>query len=119
MDKDDHEERFLVTNMEDIFNCDFPLNHSFKFGVDNQENMLTFENQEHILTVLKEDWKRRQKLCTITLICYIVHMLYLLRLMSMRVDRSISQKMVGREQIRATLMQQLSETHRCRDILHM
>ncbi|XP_016182102.1 putative nuclease HARBI1 isoform X1 [Arachis ipaensis] len=119
MDKADHEESFLVPNMEDIFNCEFPLNLSFKFGVDNQENLLTLENQEHILTVLREDWKRRQKLCTITLICYIVHMLYLLRFMSTRVDKSISHKLVGREQIRATLMQQLRETHRCRDILRM
>ncbi|XP_015956311.1 uncharacterized protein LOC107480660 [Arachis duranensis] len=81
--------------------------------------MLTLENQQHILTVLREDWKRRQKLCTITLICYIVHMLYLLRFMSTRVDKSISHTLVGREQIRATLMQQLRETHRCRDILRM
>ncbi|XLR01767.1 hypothetical protein S83_067965 [Arachis hypogaea] len=105
MDKADHEESFLVPNMKDIFNCDFPLNLSFKFGVDNQENMLTLENQEHILTILRKDWKRRQKLCTIILIYYIVHMLYLLRFMSTRVDKSISHTLVGREQIRATLMQ--------------
>ncbi|KAL4390943.1 hypothetical protein AHAS_Ahas03G0195600 [Arachis hypogaea] len=75
MDKTDHEESFLVANMEDIFNCDFPLNLSFKFGVDNQENMLTLENQEHILTVLREDWKRRHKLCTITLISTLMQQL--------------------------------------------
>ncbi|XLS60422.1 hypothetical protein HN51_014650 [Arachis hypogaea] len=46
-------------------------------------------------------------------------MLYLLRFMSVRVDKFISLKLVGREQIRATLMQQLREMHRCRDILRM
>ncbi|XP_057760838.1 uncharacterized protein LOC130981251 [Arachis stenosperma] len=39
--------------------------------------------------------------------------------MSTRVDKSISHKLVGREQIRATLMQQLRETHKYRDILCM
>ncbi|RYR07504.1 hypothetical protein Ahy_B05g074866 [Arachis hypogaea] len=56
MDKADHEESFLVPNMEDIFNCDFPLNLSFKFRVDNQENMLTLENQEQKPEVKK--WMR-------------------------------------------------------------
>ena len=39
--------------------------------------------------------------------------------MSTRVDKPIRDKVVGREQIYAALLQQLSETNRCRDILRM
>ena len=106
--------------MEDIFDGDFPLNQIFKFGVENNavEN-IGVENQQHILTVMNEDWERRRRLCTIKILCHIVHMLHLLKSLNTRVDKPVKDKVVGREQIRAALLQLLGETNRCRDILRM
>ncbi|QHO27407.1 Putative nuclease [Arachis hypogaea] len=46
-------------------------------------------------------------------------MLYLLKVMAKKVDKPIRDHIIGREEIRATLLQQLCETNRCRDILRM
>ena len=80
MDKDNHTKNSIASNIEDIFYGDFPLSQIFNFGV---------ENQGHILMLLKENWEVRRRMCTIKLSCYIVRMLYLLKLMSTRVDKPI------------------------------
>ncbi|XLR19086.1 hypothetical protein S83_046998, partial [Arachis hypogaea] len=77
------------------------------------------ESQEHLLNVLKENWERDKQLSTITMLCYTVHMLYFLKVMAKKVDKPIRDHIIGREEIRTTLLRQLRETNRCRDILRM
>ncbi|XLS84492.1 hypothetical protein HN51_034658 [Arachis hypogaea] len=71
----------------------------------NQGLIYTVESQEHLLTVLKENWKRDKQLCTITMLCYTVHMLYLLKVMAKKVEKPIRDHIIGREHIRTTLLQ--------------
>ncbi|QHN77705.1 putative nuclease HARBI1 isoform [Arachis hypogaea] len=49
--------------------------------------------------------------------CYTVHMLYLLNVLAKKVEKPIRNHIIGREQIRATLLQQLRKTNKCRNIL--
>ncbi|XLR08197.1 hypothetical protein HN51_063095, partial [Arachis hypogaea] len=93
--------------------------HRLVVSIGNQGLIYTVESQEHLLTVLKENWKRDKQLCTVTMLCYTVHMLYLLKVMAKKVEKPIRDHIIGREQIRTTLLQQLRETNRCCDILRM
>ncbi|KAL4337662.1 hypothetical protein AHAS_Ahas12G0132600 [Arachis hypogaea] len=117
--------------MENIFFDDFPLfqicnpilvenqEHASDVSIGNQRLINSIESQEHLLNVLKENWERDKKLSTITMLCYTVHMLYFLKVMAKKVDKPIRDHIIGREEIRTTLLRQLRETNRCRDILRM
>ncbi|XLS68034.1 hypothetical protein HN51_019057 [Arachis hypogaea] len=79
--------------------------HESDVSIGNQRLIYIVESQGHLLTVLKENWERDKQLCTITMLCYTVHMLYLLKVMAKKVDKPVRDHIIGREEIRATLLQ--------------
>ncbi|KAL4369925.1 hypothetical protein AHAS_Ahas06G0014500 [Arachis hypogaea] len=93
--------------------------HRLVVPINNPGLIRTVESQGYLLTVLKENWKRGKQLCTITMLCYTVHMLYLLKVMAKKIEKPIRDHIIGREHIQTTLLQQLRETNRCCNILRM
>jgi hypothetical protein len=63
--------------------------------------------------------ERQQRLYSVVLLCYIVHALHMLNIMSRWTRNPITDGSHERERRRIDLMRQLAQTEKCRDIIRM
>lgn len=75
--------------------------------------------QIQILSHFRQELERRHRLCSVVLLCYIVHALHMLQMMSHHMHVPISDENEQRERRRLHLMRQLAQTGKCRDIIRM
>ncbi|XP_057436258.1 uncharacterized protein LOC130728726 [Lotus japonicus] len=75
--------------------------------------------QIQILSHFRQELERRHRLCSVVLLCYIVHALHMLQMMSHHMHVPISDENEQRERRRLHLMRQLAHTEKCRDIIQM
>lgn len=66
-----------------------------------------------------EEIEKRQQICALVLLCYIVNSSHLLRTMSRYTRSEACDENSENEQRRVQLMAQLAETEKCRDIIRM
>ena len=71
------------------------------------------------LSHFRRGFDKQQRLCSVVLLCYIVHALHMLQTMSHFIRSPISHGSHERERKRLDLMRQLVHTEKCRDIIRM
>ena len=110
MNSENIDEVEFEDGMEDINDHELQVKQMTTFG------MLP---QMQILNHVRENLDKRQHICTLVLLCYIVHALHLLQLLSRVRLRQIIDENLEREHRRSQLMRQLLETEKCRDVIRM
>ena len=67
------------------------------------------------------DWERQRRMAAVQIVCYVVHLLYVLELQnfSYYVDKSLRNSSIESENVRSELMQRLSTNEKCHDIIRM
>lgn len=94
-------------------------------GNNEEENIADAFNdidmppQTNILSHLRQEWGRQKRHCYVVLLCYIVHALHMLQMMSLYMHSPTNDENSERERRRLELMKQLVETEKCRDIIRM
>ena len=70
----------MDNGMEDEYDDDFQVRQLTNFGVTIEDNLLSY---------MRSDWERHHSTCVVQVICYIVHALHLLQMISQNVLTSI------------------------------
>ena len=109
MDKQNNDDVSMVKSMEDVFDDEFQVRQIINFGTTTEET----------LNHMRVDWERRRRMCVVLVVCYIVHTLHLLQMLSKNIHRPISEGSSRRNRMRQELMQQLQENDKCRDVIRM
>lgn len=86
---------------------------------NNEEENFDMSPEMKLLCNFRQEWGRQKRYCYVVLLCYIVHALHLLQMMSRYTHAPVNEVNQERERRRLDLMKQLVETGKCRHIIRM
>ena len=81
MDKQNSNDISMDKSMEDVFNDEFQVRQIINFGITTEET----------LNHMRVDWERCHHMCAVLAVCYIIHTLHLLQMLSKNIHGPISE----------------------------